>query len=142
MTSRAFIVYTALRLLVLAVVWGVLQLTTPLRGLLAIAVALLISGLVSLFVLDRQRERLSIGVAGFFGRLNARIDASSRAEDEWDDERRATASSASSASSASPAAPAAPAPSQGEQTAEQQAVHEDQQSGALEHPDERGPDRS
>lgn len=130
MTTRAFIVYTALRLLVLAVVWGVLQLTTPLRGLLAIAVALLISGLLSLFVLDRQRERLSVGVAGFFGRLNARIDASSRAEDEWDDERRATASPASSA------------PSQGKQTAEQQAVHEDQQSGALEHPDERGPDRT
>lgn len=124
MTARAFVVYTLLRLLLLGAVWGVIQLTTPLRGLLALAVALLVSGLVSVFVLDRQRERLSVGVAGFFQRLNARIDASTRAEDEWDDERRTVAAS------------------EGEQAAEQQAVDEDDDPGALEHPDERGPDRT
>lgn len=102
MTWRAFLLYTALRTALLLVAWALVQLTTPLRGLLALAVALLVSGLLSVFVLDRQRERLSAGVAGFFARLNARIDASARAEDAWDDERRGSASQSEEAAEGKP----------------------------------------
>lgn len=118
---RAFLLYTALRVALLAVVWWLVQLTTPLRGLLALAVALLISGLISIFVLDRQRERLSVGVAGFFGRLNARIDASTRAEDEWDDRQRE---------------------SDREQESEHEAVGEQERPGGLEDGHEGGPGRT
>lgn len=122
MAWRAFLLYTGLRVALLAVTWWLVQLTTPLRGLLALAVALLVSGLISVFVLDRQRERLSVGVAGFFSRLNARIDASTRAEDEWDDRQRTA--------------------SRGEQDPEREAVGEEEGPGRLEDGDEGRADRA
>lgn len=73
--------YTAWRVLLLVAVWAPLQFLTPLRGVLAIVLAFLISGAISLFVLDRQRERAGRSVGGYFGRLNARIEESKRAED-------------------------------------------------------------
>ena len=76
--------YTALRLGLFAAVWLVLQLLTTLRGLWAIVVAILVSGLISIFVLNRQRTAMGDVIGGFFGRINARIDAASRAEDELD----------------------------------------------------------
>lgn len=74
--------FTVLRLLLLGAVWLLVQLATGLRGLTAIVVALLISGLISLVVLDRQRDAMGRVVAGFFRGINARIDASARAEDD------------------------------------------------------------
>lgn len=62
-------------------VWLLLQLVTPLRGLWAALVAILASGLISIFLLSRQRTAMSAVVGGFFGGINARIDAASRAED-------------------------------------------------------------
>ena len=70
-------------------VWLLLQLLTPLRGLWAVAVAILMSGLISLFLLNRQRAAMSSVVGGFFGRINARIDAASQAEDDWDEQPEA-----------------------------------------------------
>lgn len=67
-------------------VWLLLQLLTPLRGLWAVALAIVTSGLISLFLLNRQRAAMSSVVGGFFGRINARIDAASQAEDHWDHE--------------------------------------------------------
>lgn len=64
------------------------QLTTPLRGLSAAVVALLISGVISIVVLNKQRAAMGVTVAEFFGRINSRIEASTRAEDEEDDNRR------------------------------------------------------
>ena len=77
----AFLFYTLLRLLLFGAVWLLVQILTPWRGLLAIAVAILISGGISLFVLDRPRGQLAAGVDAFIRRINDRIDASARAED-------------------------------------------------------------
>jgi hypothetical protein len=76
-------VYTAMRVGLFIGVWLLLQLLTSLRGLWAVAIAIVISGLISVFVLNRQRAAMSSVVGGFFGRINARIDAASQAEDEW-----------------------------------------------------------
>ena len=77
----AVVRFTLLRVLLLAGVWVLVQVTPGLRGLTAIVVALLISGLISLVVLNRQRDAMGEVVAGFFRSINARIDASARAED-------------------------------------------------------------
>ena len=82
----AVLAYTALRLLIFAGVWALLSLVTPLRGLWSVTLAILISGAISIFALNRQRDEVSVGVSGFFSRLNARIDASTRAEDDDSDE--------------------------------------------------------
>jgi hypothetical protein len=76
-------VYTAMRVGLFIGVWLLLQLLTPLRGLWAVAIAIVASGLISVFLLNRQRAAMSSVVGGFFGRINARIDAASQAEDEW-----------------------------------------------------------
>jgi hypothetical protein len=78
----AVLTYTGLRVLLLFAVWLILQLITPLRGWLSVAVALVISGLVSLFLLNRQRASMGLVVSSFFGGINARIDAATRAEDD------------------------------------------------------------
>lgn len=82
----AVLAYTALRLLIFAGVWALLSLVTPLRGLWSISLAILVSGAISIFALNRQRDEVSAGVSGFFTRINERIDASTRAEDDDLDE--------------------------------------------------------
>lgn len=77
----AFLVYTLLRLVLLVAIWILIAWITPVKGLWALALALLVSGAVSLFVLDRQRDAMSVGVARFFSGINERIEASARAED-------------------------------------------------------------
>lgn len=106
--TLAVLVYTALRVALFAAVWLTIELLTPINGLLAIIAAILVSGAVSLLVLDRQRGRAASVAAGFFGRINERIEASARAEDV-DDE---------------PAAPPSPTADsgEGEQNAENEAV--------------------
>lgn len=81
---RGIAIYTGLRLALLAAVWLLIQAVTPMRGLLAIAVALVISGIISFIALDRPRDRASEGLAGAFRRINDRIEESRTAED-WDD---------------------------------------------------------
>ncbi|MDA2987287.1 MAG: DUF4229 domain-containing protein [Candidatus Nanopelagicales bacterium] len=80
-TVRALAVYTILRVALFAVVWGVIWFLTPLDAVWSAAAAILISGAISLVLLDRQRGRVGAAAGGFFSRLNARIDAASRAED-------------------------------------------------------------
>lgn len=87
--AHSVAVYTAMRVGLFVGVWLLLQLLTPLRGLWAVAVAILTSGLISLFLLNRQRAAMSSVVGGFFGRINARIDAASQAEDDWDEQPEA-----------------------------------------------------
>lgn len=77
----AIIVYTALRVALFAAVWLTLELLTPISGLWAIVLAILISGAISIVVLDRPRDRVGAVAAGFFGGINERIEASARAED-------------------------------------------------------------
>lgn len=79
---RGLLVYTMSRLALFLVVWLPLQLFTPWRGFPALVVAILVSGGISLFVLNRQRDSAAGSVRSFFGRINQRIDESRTAEDE------------------------------------------------------------
>ena len=79
--ALAIIVYTLLRVALFAAVWLTLELLTPFSGLWAIVFAILISGAISIVVLDRQRDRVGAVAAGFFRGINERIEASARAED-------------------------------------------------------------
>ncbi len=81
-TLLAVVVYTVLRVALFALVWLTIELITPISGIWAIVAALLISGAISIVVLDRPRGRVGAATAGFFGRINARIDAATRAEDD------------------------------------------------------------
>jgi hypothetical protein len=108
----AVIWYTVLRVAIFAGLWFLIQLLTPLRGLWAVVAALLLSGAISMILLNRQRDSMSVVVAGFFGRINDRIEQGKRAEDYLDSQP----------------------------DGEQYAVPEDEQAGDLEHRDERGPD--
>lgn len=85
----AMLWYSLLRIALFIGVWFGFQLLTPLRGLWAVVAALLVSGGISLLLLNRQRDAVSIGVAGFFGRINDRIEASKVAEDLDEDEAQA-----------------------------------------------------
>ena len=84
--AASIAVYTAMRVGVFIGVWLLLQLVTPLRGLWAVVVASVVSGLISVFLLNRQRAAMSSVVGGFFGRINERIDAASRVEDDWQEQ--------------------------------------------------------
>ena len=79
--SIAWVSYTTIRLALVLLVWFGLQLFTPVRGLLAVALALLISALFSILFLSKQRDVMSESVFGVFRRLNERIDASAAKED-------------------------------------------------------------
>ena len=134
--GRSIAIYTALRFALFAVVWLLLELLTPVRGWWALAAAILISGMVSAFALNRQRDDMSVGIAGFFGRMNARIDAANRAEDERDDALRAQLLVERGAASSAGVA------SEREQDAQPDAVDEQHDSGLFEHGDEGRPDGS
>ena len=114
---RGIAFYTGLRIAVLLAVWFLVQLVTPLRGLIAIAVALVISGILSFVVLDRPRDQASRGLSRIFRRIDERIERSRTAEDV-DDE------------------PVAVASGQTDTEAEQQPVGEHDQAGPLQDGDE------
>jgi hypothetical protein len=77
--------YTTLRI---ALFLGVLLLLSLLRvrGLPLLALAVLISGLLSYRLLSRQRDAMSGAVAGRIQRIRQSIDDSARAEDPDDEE--------------------------------------------------------
>lgn len=81
----AFIRYTTLRLAMLIAVGGVGYLL-GLRDILLLIVAFLVSGILSLVLLDRQRDAMGASVGGLFARINARIEASARSEDVEDEQ--------------------------------------------------------
>lgn len=110
--------YTGLRVAMLVAVWLLVQAVTPLRGLMAVAVAIVISGVISFIVLDRSRDRASVGLAGFFKRIDDRIERSRTAEDVDDP-------------------PAAPSSGQGDPQAQHQSVDEREETGGLQDGHER-----
>ena len=116
---KNFVVYSGLRLLLWLAVWAILQFLTPVKGVLALVMALLISGAISIVVLDRQRDAMSEGVGAFFGRINDRIERSEAAEDYWEE-------------------PGDSAP--GEQASGEQAVDEHEDPSHLQHGDEHRTD--
>lgn len=80
---RNFIAYTAARLLLFAIAFGVVYLLGA-RELLAIVLALLISGLVSFVLLTKQRDAMSVSLTRGLGRLHGmgeRLDAGAAKED-------------------------------------------------------------
>ena len=95
--------YTAARLLLWLAVWALLQFLTPVKGLLAVVLGLLLSSAISIIVLDRQRDVMSEGIGSFFGNINQKIANSEAAEDAWQDEIRESRSAPSQNGSASQA---------------------------------------
>ncbi|MDP1876403.1 MAG: DUF4229 domain-containing protein [Actinomycetota bacterium] len=83
----AIIVYTVLRLGLFVAAWLLIVLLTPVKGIWAAAAGILISGAISLVLLDRQRSAVGAAVSGFVGRMNARIEASAAAEDSAEGEQ-------------------------------------------------------
>lgn len=72
--------YTAMRLLLLVAALGVLYLAGA-RGLLLLALAVLVSGLVSFLLLSRQRDAMSAALVARGTRLRSRLDAGAGSED-------------------------------------------------------------
>ena len=89
--ARALLIYTLLRVALFLAVWLTIELLTPVSGVWAIVVAIMLSGVISIVLLDRPRNRAGRVAEGFFGRINERIEASARAED-IDDEPATQAS--------------------------------------------------
>ena len=79
--KHPFLIYTALRIVVLAVVAGVLYLLGA-RGLILILLAFLLSAVASYILLASMRDEVGARMGGFFGRLNERIEESKRSEDD------------------------------------------------------------
>jgi Mn2+/Fe2+ NRAMP family transporter len=78
---RPTIAYTALRLLLFIAALLVVYLLGA-RGFLLIALALLISGIVSFVVLWRQRDAMSGALVNSLRSFRRRLDEGTRAEDE------------------------------------------------------------
>ncbi len=81
----ALVRYTALRFLVFAVVAGLLWIF-GLRGFWLVLVAILLSGFVSLFALNRSRDELSAAYVERRARIKQRMAERTAAEDAWNDE--------------------------------------------------------
>jgi len=84
-TILSIIVYTVLRIALFGVLWFAIAMLTPLSALWSAVAAVLISGALSVVLLDRQRGAMAQAVGGFFERINSRIERSARAEDAADD---------------------------------------------------------
>ncbi len=82
---KAFLVYTGLRLAMFAVVLVLLWLVGA-RGLLLLALAVLVSGIISVVLLSGQRDALSSSLVTRWRSINDRLDASARREDETHDD--------------------------------------------------------
>lgn len=72
--------YTTLRL-ALFLGWGGVLYLVGVRGIFLALIAFGGSGIMSLFVLQRQRDDMSAGLASVFGRINKRIEDSKKSED-------------------------------------------------------------
>ncbi len=80
LTMRATLAYTAARILLFVVSMILLYLAGA-SGLLLIALALVISGIVSFVLLSRQRDAMSSALATRIGNFRSRLDEGTRAED-------------------------------------------------------------
>lgn len=78
---RATLYYTVLRLALFAAVFGLLFLVGA-RSLLLLAGAILISGVLSYFLLNSQRTAMSGAISRRVTGFRDRLDAGTRAEDD------------------------------------------------------------
>lgn len=88
----ALVRYTALRFLVFAAVAALLWIF-GLRGFWLVLVAILLSGFVSLFALNRSRDELSAAYVERREQIKQRMAERTAAEDAWNDEARGSAGS-------------------------------------------------
>lgn len=82
-----FLRYTAARVALFGAALGALYLLGA-RGLLLFGLAIVVSGLVSLVVLSRQRDVLSSALVRRYRAVRRRLDERTAAEDAADDARR------------------------------------------------------
>jgi ABC-type transport system involved in cytochrome bd biosynthesis fused ATPase/permease subunit len=78
---RATFAYTIARILLFVVVLGVLYLV-HVRGVLLLGLAVLVSGLISFFLLSRYRDAMSGAITARMGNFRQRLDEGTRAEDD------------------------------------------------------------
>jgi Protein of unknown function (DUF4229) len=78
---RATLLYSSARLLLFAAVLGVLYLVGA-RGWPLVALALLVSGLISVVVLSRHRDAMSGAITSRLGSFRQRLDEGTRREDD------------------------------------------------------------
>jgi Mn2+/Fe2+ NRAMP family transporter len=78
---RPTIAYTSARILLFLAALGLLYLVGA-RGLLLVALALVISGIISFVVLSRQRDMMSGAIASRLRNVRERLDEGARAEDD------------------------------------------------------------
>ena len=78
---RATLAYTAIRFLLFAVAVGLIYLAGA-RGLLLIALALLVSGAASYVLLSRMRDSMASSINSRIESVRSRIDEGTRAEDD------------------------------------------------------------
>lgn len=97
------LVYTGLRLLLLVITAGVLYLFGLRNILLLLVFAFLISGVISIFALNRRREVAAVEVVTAVQKVNQRIDESARAEDAPDDDLDASGAPVAGDAAAKPA---------------------------------------
>lgn len=79
----ALLRYTLLRLGLLAATAGLLWLV-GLRGLPLLLVAFLVSGIISLVVLSKARDEVSVALSTRVGTINRRLDEPPPSQDEPD----------------------------------------------------------
>jgi hypothetical protein len=77
---RATLTYTLLRLLLFLAAAIILALF-GLRGIPLILLALIISAIISLLLLSRLRDRMSVSLSGRISRFGSKLDAGTKAED-------------------------------------------------------------
>jgi hypothetical protein len=78
---RATLAYTAVRFVLFAVAVGLIYLAGA-RGLLLIALALLVSGAASYVLLSRMRDSMAGSISRRIESVRSRIDEGSRVEDD------------------------------------------------------------
>ncbi len=107
---KAFLLYTSLRLALFVGVAGILFLL-GMRDLLLLAVALLVSGLVSFALLSGQRDQMSAALASRKAAFDQRNAERTAAEDAANDAmREAQEARLAGTAAADPAGPAATEP--------------------------------
>ena len=97
------LVYTIARIGLFFLAAGALHVAGA-RGLMLVVMAFLVSALLSLILLSGPRDGFSRKVAGYFDRINRRIDEAARAEDDELDARQVGRSEPESAESGGPTA--------------------------------------
>lgn len=79
---KSVIFYTFLRLVILLSFLAVGYLV-GLRGLTLIVIGFLLSGIISLFVLNKSRDQFSKSIYNFSKKINKKIDAAAEKEDKF-----------------------------------------------------------